>query len=116
MACDNFYQDFEFGDWTSRTDSDGLSQFAVEWNADTFGMDYNETVNKSIEYGLDEKMYDARTKDCCSPLYERPVEQLTTLDDLDIGDQSDNTYIWWIMIFYSKIKHCMPLNANMVTT
>ena len=56
-------------------------------------MDYNETVNKSIEYGLDEKMYDARTKDCCSPLYERPVEQLTTLDDLDIGDQSDNTYI-----------------------
>ena len=112
MACDDFLQDFEFGNDMNFTDSlhsfvDGLCDLGVEWNADTFRNDYNEAVNESIEYELDDNMYDALTKDCCSPLYERLVEQLTTLDDLDVGDQSENTYkttytairsfnFWWM--------------------
>ena len=65
----------------------------VKWTVNTFSNNYNETVNESIEYKLDENMYGALTKDC-SPLYmcERLVEQLTTLDDLDVGDQSESTY------------------------
>ena len=85
-ACDNLFQMFEFCNTLhlSRQNDDRCK--LLNWKADSFLHSYNQTVNESVEYDLDENMCDRLTKQCCSPLYERLVQQLTTLDDLKVED------------------------------
>ena len=76
-------------------------------STEAFLHNYNETVNHSIEYEINDDAYTQLTRNCTSPLYESLVENATTLDDLDVGDKADGTYaatytaiksfnFWWM--------------------